>query len=100
MVQEVFLLEMLPLLDLMQSFSNSTYQKVDGIAEGNLSFLSEIGIDFDPANGLSITDNTVLEEALAAKPDQVSALFNSENGVANKLFNLVDSYVTTGGVYF
>jgi flagellar hook-associated protein 2 len=85
-------------LGLMQSFSNSAYQKVDGIADGNLSFLSEIGIDFDSAKGLSITDNSVLEEALANKPDEVSSMFNSENGIANKLFNLVDSYVTTGGV--
>ncbi len=85
-------------LGLMQSFSNSAYQKVDGIAEGNLSFLSEIGIDFDSAKGLSITDNSVLEEALANKPDEVSSMFNSENGIANKLFNLVDSYVATGGV--
>lgn len=85
-------------LGLIQSFTNSAYQKVEGIADGNLSFLSEIGIDFDPANGLSITDNDILEEALTAKPNQVAAMFNSENGIANKLFNLVDSYVSNGGV--
>jgi len=85
-------------LGLMRSLSNTAYQKVEGIEDGNLSFLSEIGIDFDPANGLSITDNVVFEEALEANPDQVATLFNSENGIANQLYDLINSYVSTDGV--
>jgi flagellar hook-associated protein 2 len=85
-------------LGLMQSFSNTAYSKIEGIAEGNVSFLSEIGIDFDPSNGLSITDNDVLEEALESNPGQVASLFNSENGVANKLYDLVSSYIGSDGV--
>jgi flagellar hook-associated protein 2 len=85
-------------LGMMQSFSNVAYQQVEGIESGNLSFLSDIGIEFDPASGLKIDDNDLLEEALEGNPDQVATLFNSENGVANKLYDLVDSYVKTDGV--
>ena len=85
-------------LGLMQSFSNAAYSQVEGIPEGNLSFLAEIGIDFDPSSGLSITDNDVLEEALDANPGQVASLFNSENGIANSLYDLVSSYIGSDGV--
>ena len=85
-------------LGLMQSFSNIAYSKVEGVEDGSLSFLSEIGIDFDPTNGLSITDNDVLEEALESSSDQVASLFNAENGVANKLYDLVSSYIGSDGV--
>lgn len=85
-------------IGLMQSFSNLAYQKVEGIEDGNLSFLSEIGIDFDPTSGLSITDDDVLEEALEANPNQVADLFNSEKGIANQLYDLVSSYIGSDGV--
>lgn len=85
-------------LGLMQSFSNIAYQKVDGIEDGNLSFLSEIGVDFDPSSGLSITDSDVFEEKLESDPQQIASIFNSENGIANKLYDLVESYVSTDGV--
>jgi len=85
-------------LGLMQSFSDIAYQEVEGIEDGDLSFLSEIGIDFDPSVGISITDSDTLDEALENDPDQVAALFNSDSGIANQLYDLVDSYITTGGV--
>lgn len=85
-------------LGLMQTLSNTAYNKVEGIEEGSLSFLSEIGIDFDPSSGLSITDDDVLEEALEANPSQVADLFNSEKGIANQLYDLVSSYIGSDGV--
>jgi flagellar hook-associated protein 2 len=85
-------------LGLMQSLSNTAYQKVEGIEDGNLSFLSEIGIEFDTSTGLSIGDNDVFEEAMESSPDQIAAMFNSENGIANQLYDLVDSYISTDGV--
>lgn len=85
-------------LGMMQSFSDIAYQKVEGIESNEFQYLSEIGIEFDPTSGLSIDDDDLLEEALDGSPDQVAALFNSENGIANKLYDLVDSYVKTDGV--
>lgn len=85
-------------ISLMQSFGSVSYEKVEGIAEGNYSYLSEIGIDFDPASGLSIDDDDLLTEALEANPEQVADLFNSEQGIANKLFNMVETYISNDGV--
>ncbi|MBK7104465.1 MAG: flagellar filament capping protein FliD [Ignavibacteriae bacterium] len=85
-------------IGLMQSFGSISYQKVDGISDGNYSFLSEIGIEFDPLSGLSIEDDDLLTEALEANPDQVADLFNSDKGIANKLYDMVETYVSTEGV--
>ena len=65
-------------LGMMQSFADISYQQVEGIEEGQYSYLSEIGIEFDPSNGLSIADEDLLEEALEGNPDQVGQLFNSD----------------------
>lgn len=85
-------------LGLLQSLSNIAYKKVEGIEDGNFSFLSEIGIEFNTSTGLSIADNDLLEEALTNNPNQVADLIYSENGIANKLYNLADSYVGLSGV--
>jgi flagellar hook-associated protein 2 len=85
-------------LSLLQNFGTISSNKVEGIEEGNLSFLGEIGIKFDPLTGLSISSSSDLEDALQSKPDQVADIFNSENGIANQLFNLVENYVGTEGI--
>ncbi len=85
-------------LSLLQKFSTITTNKVDGIASGDLSSLNEIGISFDPLTGLSISSNSDLEDAISNTPDQVAAIFNSTNGVANQLFDVVDNYVGVDGV--
>lgn len=84
-------------LGLLQSMGESSYQQVEGIEEGNYSYLSEIGITFNSTTGLSITDSDVLNEALENNPDQVADLFTSENGVASKLYDVVDLYVGIDG---
>lgn len=84
-------------IGLMQSFGTISYEKVQGLSDGNYSYLSEIGIGFDPMSGLSITDDDLLTDALDTNPEQVGKLFNSENGVANKLYDMVDSYIKNKG---
>lgn len=85
-------------LGMLQSFTNISYQQVEGISEGDYNSLADIGIEFDPASGLSISDSSLLDESLESNPDQVSTLFNADNGVATKLYDLVDSYIQTDGV--
>lgn len=85
-------------ISLMQNLGTLVSNQVEGIEEGNLSMLSEIGIKFDPTNGLSISDSNELEGALQSNPNQVADLFNTENGIANKLFSLVENYVGDSGV--
>jgi flagellar hook-associated protein 2 len=85
-------------IGLMQSLSAITSNKVEGLSEDEINYLSEIGVSFDTQKGLSITDSDDLEEALSTNPDQVAELFNSENGIAVQLFDLVENYVGAEGV--
>ena len=83
---------------LKQSMANSVYQQVTGLGDGELSFLSEIGIEFDPETGLSLASKSKLEDAVKSKPDEVVNLFASSDGVATRLYDLVDNYVKVDGV--
>ncbi len=83
---------------LKQSLANSVYQQVTGLDSGDLSYLSEIGIDFDPESGLTLSDKSDLEDAIKSKPDEVINLFASDDGVATRLYDLVDNYVKIDGV--
>lgn len=85
-------------LSLLQKFSTIATNKVDGITSGDLSSLTEIGISFDPLSGLSISSSSTLEDAISNTPDQVEAIFNSTNGIANQLYDVVDNYVGVDGV--
>ncbi len=82
---------------LMKKLQDTVIGKVDGLASGNYSYLSEIGITFDPSTGLSMSDSSTFESALQNHPDQVSDLFTSSNGVATTLYDSLDSYVGSDG---
>jgi len=95
-VRGPFLGDSLP-TSLRTNMVNYTYEEVTGLTSGALTKLSEIGISFDSSSGLSITDSTTLEDKIKNKINEVADLFNSTNGVANKLYNLIDPYVGTSG---
>ncbi len=77
--------------------TNTVIGKVTGLSEDNLSYLSQIGISFDPTTGLSISDNSELDNAILNKPDQVADLFNSSNGIAASLYSQIESYIGFDG---
>jgi len=84
--------------NLKQLLTSQTTSQVEGLPSGDLSFLSDIGISFDPNTGLTLSDESKLDDAASATPDQVQALFNSTNGIATKLFNTTDNYTKTDGI--
>ena len=71
--------------------------KISGIPQGNLSYLSQVGITFDPLSGLTVSDDTKLTDAITNKPSQVAALFSSTNGVATQLYSSVTNYTGADG---
>ncbi len=71
--------------------------EVEGIPDGNLSYLSDIGISFDSSSGLSISDSSKLEDAILNKVDQVADLFNSTNGIATQMYDMIDDYIGADG---
>ncbi|MHB8854840.1 MAG: flagellar filament capping protein FliD, partial [Ignavibacteriaceae bacterium] len=73
------------------------YSAVSGLPAGNLNYLTQIGISFDPTNGLSVSNSTELQQAIANNPSQVEAMFNSTNGIANSLSKFVSPYLGAGG---
>ena len=82
---------------IMSALTSVSYSKIAGITAGNLNNLGQIGITFDTVNGLSITDETQLQNALTDHADQVGAIFNSSSGIANTLYNTVTPYLGAGG---
>ena len=83
---------------LMQTFAKTAYAQVEGLPDGKLSYLNEIGITFDSEKGLSISDSSKLEDALKNKSEEVSNLFASDNGIATKLFDTVERYIGNNGL--
>jgi flagellar hook-associated protein 2 len=68
-----------------------------GLAGGALA-LSEIGITTAADGTLSISDSAKFNKALNEKPDGVTALFNSADGIASRVSARLANFVTTGGV--
>ncbi len=82
---------------LMKKLQDTVINQVSGLTDGNYSYLSEIGITFDPSTGLSMSDSSKFETALQNHPDQVADLFTSTNGVATTLYDSLSSYVGSDG---
>lgn len=85
-------------ISILSTLTSNSYQQVSGIPEGEISFLSQIGISFNPQTGLSISDDSKLTDALNNKIGQVENLFNSSNGIANRLYDSISVYLGTDGV--
>jgi flagellar hook-associated protein 2 len=71
---------------------------VTSAAANGPSFLSELGITAATDGTLSITDETKFSDALSGGADAVTALFNSQNGIATRLATRLAGFVNTGGV--
>ena len=84
-------------LSIMNTLRNDVTSQVSGITSGDLSYFTDIGITFDPATGLTLSDSSKLTSALNDKTDQVAALFNSTNGIANNIYNLTDAFTGIDG---
>lgn len=77
--------------------STAAYSPVSGISSSEINTLSELGITFDTQNGLSISNSNQLDNAITSNSAQVEALFNSDSGLANTLYDNVKPYTGTGG---
>lgn len=82
---------------LISDLKNSVMSVVGGITDGDLNMLSQIGVSFDSLSGLSITDNTTLEQKLSDNINQVENIFNSTHGIANLIYNKIDPYLGSVG---
>ena len=74
--------------------------QVDGLDEDKPSYFSEIGITFDDNMHLTISDSTTLSDWLDEDPQAVANLFNSTNGIAAQMVDLLEPYTESYGIIF
>lgn len=82
---------------LIAELKDSILSQVSGLNEEDINRLSQLGISFDATSGLSISDNTTLEQVLTDKLSEVENLFNSDSGLANVIYNKIDPYLGATG---
>ena len=72
--------------------------RVTGISDDGPTTLAEIGITFDSALTASISDSSLLTEWLNDNPQAVEDLFNSQNGIATRMSELLEPYTESYGI--
>lgn len=82
---------------ILSSLTSISYTSVSGISTGSVNMLNQIGISFDSATGLSISDSNLLENKISENASQVEGLFNSTSGIANTLYDKINPYLGSGG---
>ena len=70
---------------------------VGGRPTGAPTMLADLGIDIAQDGTLSMTDESKLTAAINANATQVVNLFAGDNGIAGRLYNLVDNFTGTSG---
>ena len=80
--------------DLMNIFVS----QVDGLDDGDVKTLAEIGITLDDDLKATISDTDLLTEQLTSDPNAVESLFNSTNGIATRMFDLLDPFIDDDGI--
>ncbi len=84
--------------DVRFSLINIATSTLTNITEGDPSTLVAIGIEFDEDMNLSIEDSDLLEEYLENDSQAVQNLFNSTDGIATRVAELIEPYLETDGI--
>lgn len=87
-----------PYINLWHNMRTTLAGSVSSVEGGTYSSLSQIGITSSTAGTFSISDADDFEEALANHLDAVEDLFNSADGVAVQLEDLLDDYTAASGI--
>jgi flagellar hook-associated protein 2 len=77
--------------------STAAYSPVSGLSGSTVNSLTRLGITFNISSGLSISDSSQLEDLLSDNVESVEQLFNSENGLANTLYDRLKPYTGSTG---
>lgn len=68
-------------------------EQVTGLTGGDPDYLSKIGITLGSGSSASLSDTSKFNNAVASNSKAVENLFNSTNGIAKKIENLLKPYV-------
>jgi flagellar hook-associated protein 2 len=67
-------------------------QAMEGVEEGQLSRLAEMGIGFEKDGSMKIEDSALLNEMLESRPDEVALFFSSEDSPIARMNDQTESY--------
>lgn len=82
---------------LLDFFRSTAYSEVTGLPTNDIKYLTQMGITFNSSSGLSISDESLLEKKITDNVDEVEAIFNSSNGIANLIYDKIDPYLGSAG---
>ncbi len=82
---------------LLGILSSTAYLPVSGLGVATINSLSKMGITFNTATGLSVTNEDQLNQALENNMQEVEEAFNSDSGIAASLFNRLSPYTGPSG---
>ncbi|HLP17795.1 MAG TPA: flagellar filament capping protein FliD [Bacteroidota bacterium] len=71
---------------------------VDTVSPGNPNSLAALGISADKTGNLSITDTAKFNAAIDTSSQKVSDVFNSANGIAKKMADLMTTFTKENGI--
>ncbi len=83
---------------ILNVMTQDSVSPVSGLSSNVLNSLSSIGISFDPTNGLSVSNSSLLTQSLTNNLSQVKDIFASTNGIANTLYNSLNPFVGSAGL--
>ena len=89
-----------PYVNLWQNMRVALAGSVESAEGGPFSALSQIGITAGSTGQFSISDTDDFEEALEGNLDEVEALFNSSDGIAVALDDLLEEYASASGIIY
>ncbi len=69
---------------------------MEGAEEGQIARLSDLGIGFENDGTMTVEDSGKLDEALAERPEEVEALFTSENSPIASMKEQTEAYTRRG----
>ncbi len=79
------------------SMRSMLFNSVEGLDAENYKLLSQIGIEMSREGTISIGDSDKFEDAVENNIDQVIQLFSADEGIGNKMTDLLDNFVNAGG---
>lgn len=72
--------------------------EVTSVDTGNPTRIADVGIEPGDDGTLSITNTDDFDDALESNVSKISDLFNSANGIAYQLYDLIEPFTKTGGI--
>lgn len=69
-----------------------------GVAEGEISRLSELGIGFDKTGEMKIEDSSLLEDVLLNRPEEIANFFTSESSPIATMKAQLQTYTEENGI--